>query len=85
VLDPFVQEHVRLVTAIRKNQPINDAETLAHSVLITIMGRMSAYTGKFVKWDDVMASTMKLTPETFEFGPVPGVKEEFPIPGIPLE
>ncbi len=85
VLDPFVQEHIRLVSAIRKNQPINDAETLSHSVLIAMMGRMSAYTGKFVKWDDIMASTMKLGPETYEFGPVPGVSEVIPVPGIPLE
>jgi len=85
VLDPFVQEHIRLVSAIRKNQPINDAETLSHSVLIAMMGRMSAYTGKFVKWDDIMASTMKLGPETYEFGPVPGVPEVIPVPGTPLE
>jgi hypothetical protein len=85
VLNPFVQEHIRLVSAIRRNQPINDAEILAHSGLITIMGRMSAYTGKFVSWEEVMASTMKLGPETYEFGPVPGVTEEIPVPGRPLE
>ena len=85
VLNPFVQEHIRLVSAIRKNQPVNDAEILAQSVLVAMMGRMSAYTGKFVSWDEVTTSTMKLGPETFAFGPVPGVTEEFPVPGAPLE
>jgi len=81
VPDPFVSEHVRLVTAIRTNKQVNDAEKHVHSVLMTIMGRMSAYTGRFIKWEDLMASTMKLGPDTFEFGPVPGILEEIPIPG----
>ena len=85
VLDPFVQEHIRLVSAIRKNQPVNDAEILAQSVLIAMMGRMSAYTGKFVSWDEVITSPMKLGPDTYEFGPVPNVPEEYPVPGTPLE
>jgi len=79
--DPFVSEHVRLVTAIRENKPVNDAEKLVQSTLIAIMGRMSAYTGKFYKWDDMLASTLKLGPETFAFGPVPGIPEEIPIAG----
>ncbi len=81
VPDPFISEHVRLVTAIRTNKPVNDAEKHVHSVLMTIMGRMSAYTGRFVKWEDVLASTMKLGPDTFEFGPVPNIPEEIPRPG----
>ena len=81
VPDPFVTEHVRLVTAIRKNQPVNDAEKHVQSVLMTIMGRMSAYTGKFVKWDEVLSSTMKLGPDTYAFGPVPGIPEEIPLAG----
>ena len=85
VLDPFVQEHVRLISAIRKNEPINDVEIHAQSVLIAIMGRMSAYSGRFVKWDEMLTSTLKLSPDTFEFGSVPGIVEEFPVPGKPLE
>lgn len=83
VPDPFVQEHIRLVTAIRTNKPINDTELHARSTLIAMMGRESAYTGKFVTWDQIMASTQKLGPETYEFGPVPGIKEEIPLAGTP--
>ncbi|MDR2917083.1 MAG: Gfo/Idh/MocA family oxidoreductase [Tannerella sp.] len=85
VPNPFVEEHVRLVTAIRNNQPVNDTEIHVQSVLMGIMGRMSAYTGKFVTWDEVMASNMKLGPETYAFGPVPGIQEIVPLPGIAVD
>jgi len=83
VPDGFVYEHVRLITAIRTNQPINDTAAHAQSVLMAVMGREAAYTGKFITWDEIMASTMKLGPEVFEFGPVPGIKEEIPLAGTP--
>ena len=82
--DAYIQEHIRLVTAIRNNNPINDAEIHAQSVLTAIMGRMAAYTGKFVTWEEAMSSPEKLGPETFEFGPVPNVKEEIPVPGVSI-
>ena len=83
VPDPFVQEHIRLITAIRTGKPVTDVTQLVQSTLMTIMGRESAYTGKFVTWDQVMASNQKLGPDTYEFGPVPGIKEEIPIAGTP--
>ncbi len=81
VPDPYVQELIRLVTAIRTNKPVNDTEQHVQSTLMAIMGRESAYTGKFITWDQIMASNMKLGPDTYEFGPVPGIKEEIPLPG----
>lgn len=82
VPDPFVEEHVRLITAIRTGKPVNDVEQHALSTLMAIMGRESAYTGKFITWDQIMASTQKLGPENYQFGPVPGIKEEIPLAGI---
>ncbi|MDR1859975.1 MAG: Gfo/Idh/MocA family oxidoreductase [Bacteroidales bacterium] len=81
VKDPFEMEHVRLVTAIRTNQPVNDAEAHVQSTLMTIMARQSAYTGKDVTWDEITASALKLGPETYAFGPVPGIPEIPPVPG----
>jgi len=81
IRDPFIQEHVRLVSAIRTGKPVNDVEQQAQSTLMAIMGRESAYTGKFITWDQIMASNQKLGPETYQFGPVPGITEEFPRPG----
>ena len=48
---------------------------------MAIMGRESAYSGKFVTWDQIVASNLKLGPDNYEFGPVPGIKEEIPVVG----
>jgi myo-inositol 2-dehydrogenase / D-chiro-inositol 1-dehydrogenase len=85
VKDPFVQEHINLVTAIRTGNTINDAEDQVNSTLTTIMGRMSAYTGKDVTWDEVMNSDMYLGPKTFAFGPVTGIPETIPVIGVAPE
>jgi predicted dehydrogenase len=81
VKDPYVQEHINLVTGIRTGKTVNDAEAQVNSTLITIMGRMSAYTGKDVTWDEVMNSDLYLGPKTYAFGPVPGIPETIPVIG----
>ncbi len=52
------------------------------ATLITIMGRIAAYTGKEVTWDELMNSDLYLGPKTYVFGPVPEVKEEIPVVGV---
>ncbi len=85
VKDPFVQEHINLVTAIRTGKVINDAEAQVNSTLITIMARISAYTGKDVTWEEVMNSDLYLGPKTYAFGPVPGIPETVPVIGFAPE
>jgi myo-inositol 2-dehydrogenase/D-chiro-inositol 1-dehydrogenase len=82
VTNPFVQEHINLVTGIRTGNTVNDAEAQVNSTLMTIMGRISAYTGKDVTWDEIMNSDLYLGPKTYAFGPVPGIPEEIPLAGI---
>ena len=82
VTDPFVQEHINLVTGIRTGNTVNDGEAQVNSTLITIMGRMSAYTGKDVSWDELMNSDLALGPKVFEFGPVPDIPEVPPVIGV---
>jgi len=62
---PYVQEHINWVTCIRQNIPFNEAEQTAISNLVAIMGRVSAYTGKEVTFDEMMNSDMKLGPKTY--------------------
>lgn len=69
-VNPYVQEHINLVTCIRQNLPINEAEGTAISNMVAIMGRVSAYTGKEVTWDEMMNSDMKLGPTTYVMGDV---------------
>ncbi len=79
--NPYEQEHVDLVNAIRTNAPINEAESTAKSTLTAIMGRIAAYTGKEVTWEQMMASDLKLGPKEMVMGPV-AMQAVVPIPGI---
>jgi len=44
------------------------------------MGRMAAYTGKTITWQQALESQEDLTPETYAFGPAPVC--EVALPGI---
>ena len=79
-VNPYVQEHIDLVTAIRTNKPYNTAEATALSTMAGIMGRISAYTGNEVTWEEVMNSDLRLGPTHYSFGPV-NLKPEVPVPG----
>ncbi|MBS3771436.1 MAG: oxidoreductase, partial [Bacteroidales bacterium] len=86
VNSPYLQEHIHLVTAIRRDEPVNEAELTAKSTLTSIMGRIAAYTGKEVTWDDMMKSSLQLGPEggpesVTSLGPSKLVNSEVPVPG----
>lgn len=83
VTNPFLQEHINLVTAIRTGDTINDGEDQAYSTLVSIMGRMASYTGKDVTWDEIMNSDLYLGPRTYSMGSVEGVSETPPLAGVP--
>ena len=74
------QEHVDFVTSIRTNKAFNELENTAISSLTAIMGRVSAYTGKEVTWDEMMNSDLKLGPKVFAFGDV-DIPKVVPVPG----
>jgi predicted dehydrogenase len=78
--NPYDQEHVDLVTAIRTGKPYNEAKNTAISNLVAIMGRESAYTGKETTWEEMEQSTMKLGPTEYVMGNVP-VEAVIPVPG----
>jgi len=69
--NPYVQEHVDLVRAIRTNEPINEARQIALSTMTAILGRMSAYTGQTLGFEEALASTEDLTPPAYNFGDLP--------------
>ncbi|HEX4166060.1 MAG TPA: Gfo/Idh/MocA family oxidoreductase [Bryobacteraceae bacterium] len=61
--DMYQREHDVLFASIRKQQPVNDGKRLVTSTLLAIMGRMAAYTGQEVTWDQAMNSQENLYPE----------------------
>lgn len=76
----FVKEHADLIEAVRKGEPINEGRHVAESTLTAIMGRISAYTGRALKWDWVMKSSkLDLSPPKYELGDLP--VEPVAIPG----
>ncbi len=79
-ISPYDQEHIDLVTAIRTNRPYVEAETAAVSTLAAIMGRISAYTGKEISWEEAMNSNLRLGPEMYTMGNV-NLETDYPVPG----
>jgi len=79
--DMYQNEHDELFASIRRGQPINDGQWMAHSTLLAIMGRMAAYTGQVVTWEEALNSKENLMPEKLAWDtpmPVPPVA----IPGV---
>jgi predicted dehydrogenase len=75
-VNPYVQEHIDLLESISSRKPVNELKQVAESTLTAIMGRMSAYTGKAVSWEQALNSKLDTFPKTLAWGPM----EEPPIP-----
>jgi hypothetical protein len=76
----YQTEHDEMYEALRAGRPINNGEEGATSTLLAIMGRMAAYTGKVITWDDALNSKERLGPESYEWGDAPNYP--IPIPGV---
>jgi predicted dehydrogenase len=61
-VDPYVQEHVDLIKSIRAGKPLNELQSVTESTMTAILGRTAAYTGKEVKWDDMLKSHIDTMP-----------------------
>lgn len=81
IVNGYDEEHMRLVAAIRRGEHLNDIETMVQSNIVAMMGREAAYTGKFIAWDEFMASNLNMTPDSFELGPVSWFNEKAPVMG----
>jgi predicted dehydrogenase len=77
--DMYVQEHTDMIASIRSGKPLNELKQVAESSLTAIMGRMSAYSGKDVTWEEALNDPTALMPEHLEWGPMP--TPAVPMPG----
>jgi len=67
-----MQEHTDLIKSIREGEPLNEGWDVAESTMAAIIGRMSAYAGRELKWDWAMnASKLDLSPSKYEFCDLP--------------
>jgi myo-inositol 2-dehydrogenase/D-chiro-inositol 1-dehydrogenase len=71
-------EHDELFAAIRSGERINDGVFMANSSMMSIIGRMAAYSGQTIRWEDALNSTERLGPETYAFGDLPTPEVKMP-------
>jgi myo-inositol 2-dehydrogenase / D-chiro-inositol 1-dehydrogenase len=63
----YETEHEELFAAIRKGKPVNDGEVMANSSMLGVLGRMVAYTGQTLTWDQALNSIEILGPPMEEY------------------
>ena len=87
----YVQEHVIFLDSIVKGNPYNDTKGVTDGSLASILGRMAAYTGQRIEWQQLVdpkakkslaTVELKPTPADFEAGTVKAPPDDVvPIPG----
>ena len=66
-IDMYQVEHNALFASIRQGKPINDGVRMATSTLLALMGRMAAYTGQTITWEQAMNSQERVFPEKLDW------------------
>jgi predicted dehydrogenase len=77
----YQTEHDEFFASIRAGTPINDGPRMAYTSLMALMGRIAAYTGREITWDQALHSQQSLVPEHLDWNtkidltppPMPGV------------
>jgi myo-inositol 2-dehydrogenase/D-chiro-inositol 1-dehydrogenase len=72
--NPYQTEHDALYDHIRNDKAINDAYHTAEGTLTAIMGRMAAYSGEEVTWEQALNSQIDTMPATLGWDVDPGPK-----------
>jgi predicted dehydrogenase len=79
--DMYQNEHDAMFAALHAGKRIDNGDYMCKSTLMALLGRMAAYTGKRVKWEQALASEQVLVPEPLRWDDAPP-KHEVSIPGI---
>ena len=66
--DCYQTEHNELFASIRRGEPINNGAYMSYSSLLAIQGRMSAYTGQQISWQQSLDSQEDLSPPRYAWG-----------------
>ncbi len=74
-----VQQFLDLTNSIRGDGPYyNEGRRISYSTLTAVMGRMSAYTGRRILWEEAMESDLSLVPDELDFD------LEYPVDPVPV-
>jgi myo-inositol 2-dehydrogenase/D-chiro-inositol 1-dehydrogenase len=79
--DMYQAEHDALFASIRQNKPIHNGERMVTSTVLALMGRMAAYTGQQITWEQALNSQESIFPDKLDWNmslpvapmPMPGV------------
>ncbi len=79
----YQNEHDTLFASIRSGKPYNDGVRMANGTMLAIWGRMVAYTGQTITWDEAINSEETLGPRLEEYSlDLNWPAKEVAIPGI---
>ncbi len=81
VRDMYQAEHDEMFAALRAGKRIDNGDYMCNSTLMALMGRMAAYTGKRVTWDEALNSQEVLMPDLLAWDAEPP-KSVVAVPGI---
>ncbi len=73
-IDGHQVEHDDLFEALEEGRPYNEGDYGITSTMTAILGRMAAYSGQLVTWDDAMKSDADLGPKRYDWDAEPPVK-----------
>ena len=60
---PYVAEHQEFLKSLRAGSPLNCGDYMARSTLVAIMGQLSCYSGREIRWDEIEKSDYCLPPK----------------------
>lgn len=84
--DPYVNEWIDLMDAIRNDKPYNEVKRGVEASLVTSMGRMAAHTGQEITFEDMLNSEHEMAPGLDKLTAdspaplLPDAKGRYPIP-----
>ncbi len=67
----YLVEHEEFFKSIRDGKPIDNSHYMCNSTMMAIMGRMAAYTGKTLTWEQCVNDQNRLGPSEYVWGDVP--------------
>lgn len=76
----YRHEHEEFFKSIRSGTPINNGDYMVNSTRLSLMGRMAAYSGKTVTWDELLADKESLGPKQYGWTDLP--EPPVAIPGM---
>ncbi len=65
--DMYQNEHDEFFASIRSGKAINDGQWMTQSTLMGIMGRMAAYSGQEITWEQALNAQEKLVPDQLDW------------------